>query len=219
MIFFGQNRNIVNAGRPTYRGPSCETVLWEKRSRAQKPFKHGGRTRDRTLDLSRVKVEVSEHPTAWCRWQRALPSTYNRCMKRNPVAQKEKPCRRLDGLVRQIRFSARGEISTFCNLFGFLRVHSVPWVIFPSIPNCRSNYRVHLVLINHEVPPVLSDFSSPAHEKSKRSFKNGRDVQPVNSISPSPPAPAAVVPTSSAKHLWHCVGSTRRSDCIEAGLS
>ena len=33
----------------------CETPLWENRLRAQKPFKTGGRTRDRTLDLSRVK--------------------------------------------------------------------------------------------------------------------------------------------------------------------
>jgi hypothetical protein len=30
-------------------------LLWEKPGRAQKPFRYSGRTRDRTLDLPRVK--------------------------------------------------------------------------------------------------------------------------------------------------------------------
>jgi hypothetical protein len=55
MIFPMPDRGIVNAGKADLQVPLCETQLWEKRLRAEKPFKNGGRTKDRTWDLSRVK--------------------------------------------------------------------------------------------------------------------------------------------------------------------
>jgi hypothetical protein len=43
-----------------HRCPLCEALLWEKQGRAQKPFKHGGRTRDRTLDLSCEGIRLTK---------------------------------------------------------------------------------------------------------------------------------------------------------------
>jgi hypothetical protein len=43
----------------------------------------------------------------------------------------------------------------FRDLLGFLRIDPVVWVTISGITNRRGNYRIHLVLVSHTVPPDL----------------------------------------------------------------